>query len=334
MIPVYVLNGFLGSGKTTVLINILSYCKQQGLKAGVILNELGEANVEGHLLESEHVVELLNGCICCTIQDDLRTTLDEFLSNQKETPVDLLIIEGTGVANPLELIEELTDPNYIDSFDLQSIIGMVDASQFLEYQSIFSSSKEVRKLLQDQINYSTLLLLNKTDLLSASKIEKVEKQIRKTISEEVPVIETAFAKVDIEKLLRKRFFTIQANEDHHQQCAHQHEHGESCEHHHHHNNHSSIKAIKIDQSCTINRITLEKWLQQLPKEIFRGKGIVQLDETPGFFDFQFASKQLRLTRLTELPKVDPSIVLIGKDLNENEIINSFYSTFLKVANNE
>jgi G3E family GTPase len=330
MIPVYVLNGFLGSGKTTVLINILSYCKQQGLKAGVILNELGEANVEGHLLESEHVVELLNGCICCTIQDDLRSTLDEFLSNQKETPVDLLIIEGTGVANPLELIEGLTDPSYVDRFDLQSIIGMVDASQFLEYQSIFSSSKEIRKLLKDQINYSTLLLLNKTDLLSASKIEKVEKQIRKTISEEVPVLKTAFAKADTEELLKKRFFTIQANEDHHQQCGHQHEHGESCEHNHH--NHLSIKAIKIDQSGTINRVTLENWLLQLPKEIFRGKGIVQLDETPGFFDFQFASRQLRLTRLTELPKVEPSIVLIGKDLDENEIINSFYSTIGKIAN--
>ncbi|MFZ3589322.1 CobW family GTP-binding protein [Bacillus sp. DJP31] len=326
-IPVYVLNGFLGSGKTTVLINILSYCKEKELKAGVILNELGETNVEGHLLGSEQIVELLNGCICCTIQEDLKSTLDDFIRNQKESPVDLLIIEGTGVANPLELIEALTDQIYVNSFELQSIIGMVDASQYLDYQSIFTSSKEVRKLLQDQIQYSTLLLVNKTDLLSTSKLEKVEKQIRKSITNDIPIIHTAFAKVDREELFKKRFFMIDQG---HKHCDHNHEHGESCDHHHHHN-HAMIKAIKLDQLPVLDRISLEKWYKNLPKEIIRSKGIVQLEGTSGFFDFQFASRRLTLTQLAESPKVDPSIVIIGADFDEEKIMDSFSKTFLQVT---
>ncbi len=324
-IPVYVLNGFLGSGKTTVLINLLTYCKEKGFKAGVVLNELGETNVEGHLLQGEQVVELLNGCICCTIQEDLKSTLDDFLRNQKEDSVDLLIIEGTGVANPLELIEALTDPNYVDNFDLQSIIGMVDASQYLDYQSIFTSSKEVRKLLQDQIQYSTLLLLNKTDLVSKSKLDKVEKQIRKTISSDVPIIHTSFAKVEREELLKKRFYTIKSG---HLHCDH--EHDESCGHNHQHN-HATIKAIKLEHLPPLDRSSLEKWHKDLPKEIFRSKGIVHLVGSAGFFDFQYASRQLMLTQLTESPKVAPSIVIIGADFDEEKVIESFSTTFLQTT---
>lgn len=332
IIPVYVLNGFLGSGKTTVLINMLSYCKDMGLKAGVILNELGDTNVERHLIETDQVIELLNGCICCTIQEDLRATLEQFMNNQNELPVDLLIIEGTGVANPLEIIEALTEPKYSECFELESIIGLVDASQYLEYQSIFSSSKEVRKLLQDQISYSNLLILNKTDLLSLPKLEKVEKQLRKSVPA-VPIVKTAFGKIDIGELMEKRFYTYNLSENHHQHrhCGHHHEHGEDCKHHHHHSNHSTIKAIKLDQLPTFNRVTFEKWLLQLPKEIFRSKGIVQFEETPGYFDFQFASRQLKLNRLKAAANEVPCIVIIGIDFDEEKIKNSFSASFLQTT---
>jgi G3E family GTPase len=325
-IPVFVLNGFLGSGKTTVLINLLTYCKEKGLKAGVILNELGESNVEGHLLGDENIVELLNGCICCTIQDDLRNTFDDFLRN--DNYVDLLFIEGTGVANPIEVIEALMDPTYIEQFDLQSVIGVVDASQYSEYQSIFSSSKEVRKLLQDQIKYSNVLLLNKIDLLSTVKVDKIEKQIRKTVSSDVPIIHTVFTKVEMEELMKKRFSTMHLkNTDRLHECGHHHEPGESCSHTHSHSNHSTIKAIKLDRLPKFNRMELEKWLLALPATIFRSKGIIQFDETPGYFDFQFASKQIQLQRLSSTPRVSPCIVLIGIDFDEEQIIHSFSNHF-------
>jgi G3E family GTPase len=325
-VPVYVLNGFLGSGKTTVLINILTYCKQQGLKTGVILNELGETNVEGHLFESEKVVELLNGCICCTIQDDLRATLDEL---RKGEPLDLLLIEGTGVANPLEIIDALTDPKYNENFDLRSIIGLVDASQYLEFQSIFSSSKEVRTLLQEQIKHSTLLLLNKTDLISQPKLEKIEKLIRKNISEDVPIVRTSFAGVDVDLLLQRRFQTVKLTKTHSGCCNH-HEEGESC-HHHHHSNHSTIKAIQLTTFSVLNRLTFEKWLKSLPKEIFRGKGIVQIEGESGYYDFQYAFGQLKLTCLQDNHKVSASIVLIGKDFNEEEILHSFTCNLMQAS---
>ncbi|MFD1739186.1 CobW family GTP-binding protein [Bacillus salitolerans] len=326
-IPVYVLNGFLGSGKTTVLMNILSYCKQKNLKAGVILNELGESNVEEHLLESEKIVELLNGCICCTIQDDLRSTLDEFLHTQKESPIDLLLIEGTGVANPIEVIEALTDPTYIDTFQLQSIIGIVDASQFLDYQSIFTSSKEVRKLLKDQIQYSNYLLLNKVDLVSASKLEKVEKLLNKAISHNITIVKTTHANLDIEELLTERFTTIISNGEKHM-CNHG--PGETCSHEHHQGNHSAIKAIKLEVQKPINRIQLEKWLNDLPKEVFRGKGIIQLEESAGFFDFQYASRRFVIKRVKD-PKVSSSIVIIGMGFNEENLVSSFNEMFKRAV---
>jgi G3E family GTPase len=112
------------------------------------------------------MVELLNGCICCSIQDDLKQTLDQFVKN----PVDTLLIEGTGVANPNEIIEAIANPSYIDQFELRSIISLVDASNYLDYQSIFSSSKEIRTLLKEQLTCATLIILNKTDLISEKKL--------------------------------------------------------------------------------------------------------------------------------------------------------------------
>lgn len=149
-IPVYVISGFLGSGKTTVLLNMLESCKEKGQQTGIILNELGEENVEGHLFEDKKVFELLNGCICCTLQEDLKETLDNLVTEMVDHPLDVLFIEGTGVANPLEIQEALLSKPYSDQFEIMSIITVLDASHYLEYQSVFSSSAEVRKLCRSK----------------------------------------------------------------------------------------------------------------------------------------------------------------------------------------
>ncbi|MDM5284988.1 GTP-binding protein [Peribacillus frigoritolerans] len=95
-IPIYIISGFLGSGKTTLLTHILEYYKTKNIKPAIVLNELGKVNVELHLFGDEHVFELLNGCICCTIQDVLRTTLTTLLDSHVKKPIDVLFIEGTG----------------------------------------------------------------------------------------------------------------------------------------------------------------------------------------------------------------------------------------------
>ncbi|MGM0875101.1 MAG: CobW family GTP-binding protein [Bacillota bacterium] len=324
---VYILSGFLGSGKTTVLKRIVEECKKHDKQLGIILNELGDTNVENHLFENEQMVELLNGCICCSIQDDLKLTLDQFAKN----PVDTLLIEGTGVANPNEIIEALANPSYIDQFELRSIISLVDASNYLDYQSIFSSSKEIRTLLKEQITCATLIILNKTDLISDKKLEKINSQIRKLVANGVPIVHSTFGNISVDELLKKRVRTLnlsQAEQNsscscssggHDLDCSHDHDHD--------HVNHSKIKAVKLENLPVFEKKTFEKWLKGLPKEIFRGKGIIQFKGDHSLYSFQLASGKLFVEKVEAEMKQTPVIILIGNDLNSMNIKESYEQTF-------
>ncbi|WP_060666899.1 CobW family GTP-binding protein [Bacillus sp. CHD6a] len=308
-VPVYVISGFLGSGKTTVLLHMLNHFKSQGLKPGIILNELGDENVESHLFQGESVVELLNGCICCTIQDDLKSTLDQYVGEK----VDVLIIEGTGVANPLEIKDVLLNPLYMDYFELQSMIGLVDASHYLEYQSFFNSSKEIRGLLKEQVTSAHLLVLNKMDLVSEKELIKVESKLADELDDHVPVYRTSYGEVPLEILLEKRMQWREVKVDKHGEGD-----GHNHDGHHHHHHHHHIEAVKVTYSEPINRVVLEKQLKKLSKNVVRSKGIVQLDETPGLYEFQYAASTLVLNRM-EKGNVEPSIILIGKEIDEKKV---------------
>jgi G3E family GTPase len=309
-IPVFVISGFLGSGKTTVLLHMLNHFKNEGMKPGIILNELGDENVEDHLFKEEKVVELLNGCICCTIQEDLKSTLDQYLGEK----VDVLIIEGTGVANPLEIKDVLLTPIYMEHFELQSMISLVDASHYLEYQSFFSSSKEIRGLLKEQVTSAHLLVLNKMDLVSEKELIKVESKLADELEDHVPVYRTSHGEVPLEILLEKRMQMKEMKEVGRGEDARGHDHSHDGHHHHHHH----IEAVKVTFSEQINRVVLEKQLKKLSKQVVRAKGIVRLDETPGLYEFQYAASTLVLNRI-ENNEIQPSIILIGKEIDERKV---------------
>lgn len=320
-IPVYVISGFLGSGKTTVLLKMIQEFTRKGQTPGIILNELGEINVENHMFEGQNVRELLNGCICCTIQDDLIETLNYFIDESQNQRIDALFIEGTGVANPVEIEEKLLSPMFIDYFEIKSMISLVDASHFLEYQTMFSTTSQVRKLLQEQITSATLLIFNKMDLVNEKAVKKIIDKVEQQVKQNVPIIHTSFGDVPIDKLFMKRYLvhTVQSS-------------GKDCgcdgHDHTHKHNHSSINAIRIEQVPVMNRIKLEKWLKKLPSErLLRGKGMIRIDESPGFFNFQFASGRLMIERMRERPSSEPTIILIGDSLNPDEILTQFNHTF-------
>lgn len=324
-IQVYVLSGFLGSGKTTVLKRIVEECKKQDKQLGIILNELGDTNVENHLFENEQMVELLNGCICCSIQDDLKQTLDQFAKN----PVNTLLIEGTGVANPNEIIEALANPSYIDQFELHSIISLVDASNYLDYQSIFSSSKEIRTLLKEQITCATLVILNKTDLIQKKKLEKINSQIRKLAGNGVPIVHSTFGNISVDELLKKRVQTLnlsQAEQNSSCSCSSS-GHDNDCNHEHDHVNHAKIKAVKLENLPVFDKKEFEKWMKGLPKEIFRGKGIIQFNGENSLYSFQLASGKLFVEKVEADMQQTPVIILIGNNLNPINIKESYEQTF-------
>lgn len=318
-VEVYILSGFLGSGKTTVLKKMVEECKKNNQQLGIILNELGDTNVENHLFENEQMYELLNGCICCSIQDDLKSTLDQFI----QKPVDVLLIEGTGVANPAEIVEALASPMYIEQFALRSIISLVDASNYLDYQSIFSSSKEIRTLLKEQITSASLIILNKTDLVTDKKLEKITTQVRKQISADTPIIYSSFGEVVAGELLKIRTQMLNLMNEESKAC------GCSSTCHHNHVNHAAIKAIKLEDVPQVDRKDFEKWLKQLPIEVLRGKGIIQFKNDSIVYSFQYASKKLFLDEVNV--NQDPVIILIGNKLHIETIRASYEQTFLNIS---
>jgi G3E family GTPase len=331
-IPIYILTGFLGSGKTTLLLRLLEACKSQNINPGLVLNELGEVNVESGLFENQQMIELLNGCICCNIQEDLTKELSQFIqgmAGEAKEKIDLLLIEGTGVANPLEIVEALTHHSLVDHIEVKSIISLVDASRFLDYQSMFSSSKEIRTILKDQIIHSSLILLNKVDLLPSKKLEKVRTKMDQINTNKVEIIETVFGEVDIEAILQARMntFSLSMGQNKHDQHVHEdghsHEHKHENEHHHHHyHSHHLFQTLKIDDLPKLDRVKLEKWFNSLPESVLRAKGIIQLRETPGWYQFQFSSNQLILNRGAN-PEIDACIIIIGFNLPIEDIRESF-----------
>lgn len=305
-IPVFVLSGFLGSGKTTVLLKMLGYCKSKGWQPGIILNELGEANVESHLFENEKVFELLNGCICCTIQADLKETMNELISEMENHPLDILFIEGTGVANPLEIQEVLLNSQYMEKFDLMSLITVLDVGHYLEYQSIFSSSSEVRNLLKEQTICGSLLILNKTDLIPEKELEKVKQKITKISGKEKVMIESVYGQIDPELLFKKRIHSVLI------------EHGLSEAAHHHH---STIQALKLENIPPQSKKTFKRWLKQLPPNILRGKGLLKIEGTEQLYSFQYASQKVSFVPVPKSLNRKPVIILIGIELDNNQIQN-------------
>jgi G3E family GTPase len=326
-IPVYIISGFLGSGKTTVLLNMVKECERNNKRPGIILNELGEANVESYLFNNQHVKELLNGCICCTIQDDLKETLNDFIEEIKRNNIDVLVIEGTGVANPQEIEEVLLSPEYLDYFELNSIISLVDASHFLEYQSIFSSTAEVRQLLKEQISSSTMVLLNKIDLIKEKSLTKIEHKIKENVKSGVPIYKTKFGDISIKELFFKRYYVYTSQSQKEKTLKSSYVHNPESEHNHHDHHHSTINALKINQLPKMKRRELETWLKRLPKTVLRGKGIIKLEGSSGLFNFQFSSGNMIVERMGETPYIQPTIILIGDQLNIEEILHSFNRTF-------
>lgn len=325
-IPVYIISGFLGSGKTTVLLNMIKECEGNQKRPGIILNELGEVNVESDLFKNQQVKELLNGCICCTIQEDLKETLNQFTEEILRNKIDVLFIEGTGVANPKEIEEALVSPQFLDYFELNSIVSLVDASHYLEYQSYFSSIAEVRKLLKEQISSATMILLNKMDLVNEKTLIKIEQKIKENVKSGVPIFKTILGDISIKELLLKRYYVYTAQGQREKTLESSYVHNHKDEHHHDHH-HSTITALRITQVPKMKLSELEAWLKGLSKTILRGKGIVQLKGKTGYFNFQFSSGKVRLERMRETPTQHPTIILIGDRLNSDEILTSFNRHF-------
>ncbi|WP_308636224.1 CobW family GTP-binding protein [Paenibacillus silvisoli] len=177
-IPVIVLSGFLGSGKTTLLLRLLQHARATGLRASVLMNEIGAVDVDGTMVSSESAYQMLEriteGCLCCSKKSELAHCLEK-LSLMRP---DVIVMELTGVANPEEIAEAITEPTIIGKVRLHRIVTVLDAEHALDYNSIFSSDRELIRTLRKQIETADIIVANKFDLISNRTADKVKQLIR------------------------------------------------------------------------------------------------------------------------------------------------------------
>ncbi len=168
-LPVTIITGFLGSGKTTLLNHILT--SQEGLKTAVLVNEFGEIGIDNELILSteENMVELNNGCVCCTINEDLVNAVHKIL--ERKDKVDYLVVETTGIADPLPIALTFLGTELRDMTRLDSIVTMVDCENYS--LDLFNS-----QAAHSQIQYGDVIILNKTDLVDEADVNSLEIRIR------------------------------------------------------------------------------------------------------------------------------------------------------------
>lgn len=261
--PMALLCGYLGAGKTTLMNKILS--NQQGYKVAVIVNDIGEVNVDAKLIadgakitDTSDIVPLTNGCICCTLKSDLAQNIENLIKSGK---YDYILIEASGVCEPLPIAQELET---IKNGKLDNVIGVVDAARLVDefaggdklLHKENMSEEDIESLLVQQIEFCSTLVINKKDLVSEDDFKKVRKVIE-ALHPGVKVIETSHGEVPISDMLATNSFDfeevyasagwckkLEEDEDDDDDDEHEHEHHHhdddddhdehEHEHHHHH----------------------------------------------------------------------------------------------------
>ncbi|MEM1141835.1 MAG: zinc metallochaperone GTPase ZigA [Pseudomonadota bacterium] len=227
-LPVTVLSGFLGAGKTTVLSHVLN--NREGKKVAVIVNDMSEINIDSEIVRNEvelnrseeKLVEMSNGCICCTLREDL---LQEVTALAKDGRFDYLLIESTGISEPLPVAETFTfaDEEGVSLSDvaaLDTMVTVVDAANFMhDYKEAKrlqetgeslgeEDERNVTDLLVDQVEFADVILISKTDLVDSDSVDEL-KAILKTLNTHARIVPIANGKVDIDQVLNTGLFDFE-----------------------------------------------------------------------------------------------------------------------------
>ncbi len=290
LIPVTILTGFLGSGKTTLLKRVLT--ETHGQKIAVIENEFGEENIDTDILVSEtneQIIQMSNGCVCCTIREDLRSTLADLAMKRRKGELDFerVVIETTGLADPGPVAQTFfMDDEIAESFQLDAILTLVDA---VHADGQLDTRQEARR----QVGFADQIFISKADLAQAGALDALKHRL-KHMNPRAPQQQVHFGEVPISQVFDLKGFNLNAkldvdpeflNEGHgqghdHAHDHHDHEHGEHCDHPHHHHHDDDVKSFVFKADKPLSPAKLEDFLgaivQVYGPKMLRYKGVLHI----------------------------------------------------------
>lgn len=341
-IPVTVITGFLGAGKTTLVRHLLQ--NNQGRRIAVLVNEFGEVGIDGDLLKScqicdedevvdNNIVELTNGCLCCTVQEEFYPTMQELL--KRKDKLDSILIETSGLALPKPLVQAFRWHEIRNNATVDGVITVVDCAALTAGTLVgdiaaveaqrqadpnLDHETSLEELFEDQLACADLVLLTKVDLVSQANLDQIKEWLTTKLSDGVKVVPCQSGQVDADLLLG---FNAAVEADLDNRRSH-HDHEEDHEHD------DAINSIQFILEQSFDPNTLKGKLQDLIKqqEIYRIKGFVAVPNKPmrmvlqgvgnrleSFYDRLWQAEETRQTRL----------VLIGRDLEKEKVEKALFN---------
>lgn len=342
-IPVTVITGFLGSGKTSLIRHLLQ--NNQGRRIAVLVNEFGELGIDGELLKScqicpedeadgNNIFELTNGCLCCTVQEEFYPTMQELIKRRES--IDCIVIETSGLALPKPLVKAFRWQEIRNAATVDAVVTVVDcaavaAGTFASDLDAIASQRQaddslehetpLQELFEDQLACADLVVLSKTDLVDAVTKSQVEQLVKQELPREVKIVESDRGQLDTSILLGWQA-AVEDNLDSrpsHHDTEEDHDHDDT------------INSTHVILDHAFDPEKLQKQLEALvnQQEIYRIKGFVAVPNKPmrlvmqgvgnrfeKFYDRPWQPTETRQTRL----------VFIGRDLNSTEIASQLVTT--------
>eukprot|EP00435_Cladocopium_sp_Y103_P019881 s2163_g4.t2 len=369
--PTTIITGFLGAGKTTLLNYILD--ANHGKKIAIIENEFGEVGIDDSLLNTkssvteENVIEMNNGCICCTVRGDLIAGLKKLhkQTTGKGKPLDGIIIETTGLADPAPVAQTFFADEFVSAnMMLDGILTVVDSKHIVGQLQEAKPQGAVNEAVE-QIAFADRILLNKTDLVDEPALEKVESEIRR-INKTAAIRKTQNSRVDMEFILGIQAFSLEkvlmqisqsveeeadahghghhghnGHEGHesHEGHSHSHGHGEDCkecDHSTHKRHDYRVSSVGIQRDKEVQKDKLDSFISWLVQnkgpDLYRSKGVLAVRGMPQKFVFhavhmQFSGRQHEAWGPDE--KRQCKMVFIGKNLDREELNKRFDECLVK-----